>query len=313
MKSSLMSILLCTGIIFSTQLRGSENKITPNTSLWIHTYMCNSDGSIAINQQDLQALLNLLYISFDRSRITLIAQEDGLPIMQSSWHTYQNIIKLRRNPSKYIPNSPNKATFVSQMSNLYDLQLEHRRIGKTYATAIESIVKGSLITNQQLKNGILSLRNEARKMVATALTDVKEYLDLIMQTKNGNETIGERPHYKLIRSLLNTNFNLGDYVWALIPNLALNSFIQADDMTIDVSEEWSNGLYQLLTISNMIWKPIEKARAGLYLTYYKAIYNEAQSQAIDMKSMRFMFNEFGILDVNTRTIQLPVPSSLQTP
>ena len=63
----------------------------------------------------------------------------------------------------------------------------------------------------------------------------------------------------------------------------------------------------------MIWKPIERARAELYLAYYKAVYRQAQSQNIDMQSMTLMFSEQGIIDSDKRCKPLPDPKSLQIP
>lgn len=281
---------------------------TPQTN-WVNTYICDSNGTLTIRFQDLQALLNLLYFSFDRSRSNLQASDKGAQTLNEPWHAFQNVIQLRRNPSKEAPYYINKTAFVNSMDLLYDLQLEHHRIGKTYASAAECIVQGSLITNKHLKHGIADLRDEARNVIAQAVTNVQEYLDAILHMRS--EQTGEQEEYKKIMgSLLHKNFNLGDFIWSLLPNMALDSFVKADEMTISLSEDWWQALYQLISLSNMVWKPIERARAELYLEYYKTVYRTAQNNNVDMKTMMVMFNEYGILGADQQYEQLPDPDTL---
>ena len=256
-SSIFLAVICCTSS--TRMLLGADSPINPQN--WISTYMYDSNGALVISQQDLQALLNLLYLSFARSNMTLAAQNDGLQALQTSWQAFQNIIQLRRNPSKELPYSIDKGVYADDMNLLFNDQAEHRRIGTMYAAAVDAIVHGSLITNEQLKKGIQVLRDDARMKIVNELTNVREYLNTILHTRT--ENANTEP------SILNKSFNIGEYVLALIPNLALNSFIKADDLTISISGQWWKALYQLLTISNMIWKPIKHARATLYLPITK--------------------------------------------
>ena len=278
---------------------------TINPHSWIKTYICDKNDTLLVDTQDLQALLNLLYLSYARSSITLDAQDGGLQALQASWQAFQNIIQLRMNPAKVPPYTIDADTYTNDMNDLYELQAEHSYIGTLYAAAVEKIVQGSVITDEHLKKGIKSLRDDARRSIANSLSDVREYLDTILHTRNDKNELQE--------DLTHKSFSLGDYVWGLIPNLALNSFVKADDLTITMSEEWWKALYQLLNISNMVWKSVERARAELYLTYYKAVYLEAQSHEIDMTSMMFMFDEHGLLDFDKQQDQLPQPKTLLVP
>jgi hypothetical protein len=174
-------------------------------------------------------------------------------------------------------------------------------------------MQGSLITNEQVKQGVHVLREDARKAIAESLTNVQEYLDAIINLQTGKAPTKESAFHPNYAYLLQKNFSLGDYIWALMPNMALNSFVKADDLTISISEEWWKALYQLLLISNIVWKPIEQARASLYLSYYKALYREAQTQDIDMQSMMLMFDENGLLEAPAQCTPLPDPKNLQVP
>ena len=310
--STILVSICC--ISLTTAILGTDSQDSVNPQSWIKTYMCDNDGALIISQQDLHALLNLLYLSFARSRITLAAQDDGLQALQTSWQAFQNIIQLRRNPSKNLPYQIDKNTYAHDMNLLYDLQAEHRRIGRMYAAAVDAIMQGTLIADEHLKKGIQSIRDVARSSIVNALSNVKEYLDAILHTRTDLEDQKEElciEPSKSFGQILNKSFSIGDYIWGLIPNLALNTFVKTDDLTITTSEEWWKGLYQLLNISNMIWKPIELARVELYLTYYKAVYLEAQSHNIDMTSMTFMFDEHGILDPDMQHDQLPNPQELR--
>lgn len=284
---------------------------TPQT-VWINSYICDTNGTLTIRLQDLQALLNLLYFSFDRSRSTLQASDKGALALNGPWHAFQNIIQLRRNPSKETPYYINRNSYIDSMNTLYELQLEHHRIGKTYAAAVESIVQGSLITNKHLKHGVIDIRDEARKVIAQALTNVQEHLDAILHMRDGQDDTQEECE-KAMLPLLHKNFNLGDFIWSLLPHMALDSFVKADEMTISLSEDWWQALYELISLSNMVWKPIEKARAELYLEYYKAVYSMAQINNVNMTTMRIMFNEYGILGTDQQYEQLPAPHTLYIP
>ena len=286
---------------------------TTEPSSWIRTYICDRNGTLNINNRDLQVLLNLLYLSFDRSRITLEASEDGIRALRVPWQAFQNIVQLRRNPSKYTPYLLDKNRYIDDTNLLYDLQSEHHRIGKTYSMATETILHGTLVTDDQLKLGIQVLREDARKVISEALTNVQEYLDVIINMNSKKESSQEIPFEARHAYLLQKNFSLGDYIWSLMPNMALNSFVKADDLTISISEDWWKALYQLLIISNIIWKSIEQARAQLYLTYYQAVYTVAKDQGIDMQTMTLMFDKQGMIVSTEQTVPLPDPIKLQVP
>lgn len=305
--------ILC--ISLSALLQSTETNDSGNPQKWIKTYMLGSDGTLIISQQDLQVLLNVLYLSYVRSNITLEAQSDGLHALQTSWQTFQNIIQLRRNPSIELPYVIDEHTYMTDMNALYDLQIKHHRIGKMYAYAIETFLHGTLVTDAHLIKGIQEIRNDSRRSIAHALSNTREYLDTILHMCIDKSNINEDSveSSKSFANILNKSFSIGDYIWALIPNMALNSFVKTDDLTITMSEEWWKALYQLFNISNMIWKPIERARAELYLDHYKAVYLEAQSHNIDMQLMTILFDEHGLLEGSLQGDQLPDPKELRIP
>lgn len=306
MKKLFLTLLAASSSCLTVPVFCTATSSAMQPSAWTQRYICDSSGTLIINRQDLQALLNLLYISFNRSRCTLEASARGIQALNGPWQAFQNIIQLRRNPSKDAPyEALNKTTFTQDMAKLYELQLTHRRIGKMYAATTESIVKGSLISNQQLQQGIIALRDDARKVIAQAVTDAQSYLDTILHMRSNYSATDDE-----MISLMHKNFNLGDFIWTLLPDMALNSFVKADETTISLSEEWWKALYKLLAVSNMIWQPIEKARAELYLAYYKTVYTIALNNGIDMSSMKIMFNEFGLLGTDQQLEQLPNPDIL---
>lgn len=304
--------LVCTS---SSQLYAQvQDGINPQQ--WIKTYIYDNKGALKISKQELQIVLNLLYFSFARSSITLDAQDDGLHALATSWQVFQNIIQLRRNPSKEIPYLIDGPTYTTDMKSLFDLQSKHYRIGQTYALALEAVVHGSLINNEHLAKGIQALRDDSRTSIVHALSNVREYLDAIFHMRSPEDELNPEGSMEGNKSYIDTltkNFSIGDYIWALIPNLALDSFVKTDNLTITMSEEWWKALHQLLNISNMIWKSIERARAELYLEHYKTAYLEAKSHHIDVESMTIMFDEHGQIETNTQHDLLPDPSTLHIP
>jgi len=278
--------------------------ITPQK--WVNSYIKDSDGSLKISRQDLKAVLNLLYLSYARSNITLTAQDDGLNAVQQSWQAFQNIIQLRRNPSKELPYAINEQTYTRDTKALYGHQKEHRQIGTIYSAAVENILHGSMIDNEQLKKGLEVLKDESRRAIIDALSNVQQYLDILSHIRDDIK----KEAFNTEQSNGQTRTSIGDYVLALIPNFAVNSFVQADDLTMTVSEESWKAMYQVFNISNIIWKSVERARAELYLAYYKAVYLEAESHNIDVKSMTLMFDEHGLLDGKKQRTKLPHPKTL---
>jgi hypothetical protein len=310
MKHFLSIVLTLSSLVLISRSCIASPADTPQT-MWANTYICDSKGTLTIHLKDLQVVLNLLYFSFDRSRCTLQASDKGAPALLEPWHAFQNIIQLRRNPSKEAPYFINKNTYNDTLNLLYELQIEHNRTSKTYATVVESIIQGSLITNKHLKHGITDIRDEARRVIAQAVTNVQEYLNAILHMRNKqSDTQEESP---MAIPSLNKNFNLGDFIWALLPHMALDSFVKADEMTISLSEDWWQALYELILLSNMVWKPIERARAELYLEYYKIVYHIAQNNSVDMTTMKVMFNEYGLLGADQQHEQLPDPDILYIP
>lgn len=282
---------------------------------WVSSYVVSPDGALAITPADLQLVLNLLYLSYLRSQTTLLAQEQAIQSLQNTWQATQNIIQTRRNPSKETPYPHVKESIERNQSQLETLHAQHLHIGTIYATALELIINGSIISNSRLHDGIQAIRQAARRAIAHALTDVRSHLNAILNMRSSTvkkqikKIINHVDDY--IQSQTSTrSFKIADFIWGLMPEFTLKSFVKADTLTITLSDKWWTAQIQLLKLSNIIWKTLETARTQLYLDYYKAVYIAAQQCAVRPQFLTLMFDEQGILTVENRIQSLPDPATL---
>jgi hypothetical protein len=281
------------------------------TSNWIRQYVLRVDNSLKVTASELNVLLNLFYFSYTRSAITLQAQREGLQTLQTTWHTYQNIMQTRRNPSKDLPYQVDEKTYTNNTRLLFDLQRQHRAIGSAYSHILNMALNGQYLANTELVAGINQVRDDIRRSIAPILAHVQETLTSFLHTNGrvGNQFLDyiDQP-----ADIAAKNFSITDYIWQLVPQLTMHPFVQADRLAINVSEEWWKVLYQLLTMSNAIWEALEKTRAELFFEYYRQLYTVAQSAGIHENTLNIIVDENGLIDETLRNQLLPNPTTITT-
>lgn len=322
-KKGEMSVnkFLCILVLIGSHIVSSANcsdtsKIDPqlksSIDVWVNSYVKSANGLLLCSKKDLQLMLNILYVSYERSYITIKAQENAVSSLDVAWHVFQNILQTRRNPSKEVPYYTDREAFMNSMNTLFDMQEMHLHIGSTYAHALDLVMNGALLTDKNLLEGIKKLREQSRRAIVHSLTDVNEYVDALLHTRSNN--IDEQ-----VKSMVNyvdeysegikKNLLIADYLWSLVPYLGVNSFVKADDLTVTMSEQWWKTLMQMVSISNFIWRSVETARATLYLEYYKALYAIALNNDCS-DYLTVMFDEKGVIANTTERQLLPEPQKL---
>lgn len=278
---------------------------TPYTSQaneWIKTYII--DGKhLAVAAEDFQLITNLCYFSLQRSINTLESQKQAIKALTIVWEGWQNIAQRRLNPSKEQPYQIKKSDRTQIIDLFWKLHDAHQEIGTIYTHAVNFIVHGDALTTAKAIKSINALRSKAQEVIAQSLSDVRSYLgELFYVPKKlqvAQETINDIEH------IVKKGFSIFDHIWSYIPQLAVYSFIKADELNNTVSEEGWHTLKTIQDVGIKTWKAIETARASFYLAHYKALMNLIENIDLDEKYKTITFDLSGLLPTQKRGCLLP--------
>lgn len=268
---------------------------------WVSTYLHN-DNNLMVSQENFQLIANLCYFSLQRSLNTLEAQDQAIKSLTLFWNGWQNIAQRRLDPSHTLPNQIADTEKKETPELFWKLHDEHQKIGTTYTHAVNNIVHDSVLTSAQALKSVQEIRESSRAVVAQALLDVKSYLgDLFYLPKNKkitDETVKE------LTSTGHKGASLLDHIWTYIPQLAMYSFVNADKLNNEVSEEAWEILKKVQDVGIRTWQAIEEGRASFYLAHYKAILEVMAKIGLPEKYRTVLFDEHGIIPENDRTTLL---------
>lgn len=308
MKARYILLLSLATIQITTPLQATLeiNPYANQARSWVKSHIGSMEKGILIEQHDLHFIANLVYFSYYRSKITLDAQECTLDALNSIWQSFENITHTRLNPSHGIPH----AIFPHQQEALLEKFLriapKHRTVGTTYSHAIELIVDGNILQSAHALKGMLAVRSEARAVVAQALCDVKQILGTLYG--DARTKACDVVQHMATQEQSSRGFPFLDYLWTYIPQLAMQSFIEADNLNNILSQEAWDALQKGISVATQTWQTVETARASYYLAHYKALYDILQT--VDCEFRTIMFNENGLIPLEHRTELLPAPENL---
>jgi len=262
---------------------------------WARQYILNYDNSLAVYQQDLQMIANLIYFSYNRSYATLQAQSTALKTLESVWKGWQNIAQTRLDPSKNPPYQITDLEKMGTLENFWKLHDHHRETGTIYSQTVETIVDGDVFFATNARNAVEDMRKQARSVVAKAITDIREYVgQLFYSEKKSNKK----------------SFAFLDYLWDYIPGFATTSFVSANNANDVLSEKSWAALMKIQEIGKRTWQIIEQERASFYLAFYNAIWAVMTKFNIEEKHKKIVFDTDGKLHVTHQTNSLPHPKTL---
>lgn len=277
---------------------------------WIYTYIFTKDGNPCISDFDMQCIANLVYFSWLRSAITLQAQEQALNTINIIWKGWQNIAQTRLDPSGDLPyvilpeHKNETITLFWEAVNL------HKSIGMIYSYTVKMILDKQILTPLAL-DAVADLRNRSRSEVIASLTDIRKQLGEFFHIKSistNDNSITLDPDFEQKECKKSTN--ILDYIYAYIPQLALNSFVEANELNNIVSEEGWNALSTIQEIGNKTWKAIEDARCEFYHAYYSMLIAALKKYKRPDSCMPVMFDEKGFIDKTEQHECLPDPENL---
>ena len=267
---------------------------------WVNAYLFNRYGQRIASDLDLQYVANLIYFSYRRSQETVRVQTLALEALQGTWKGWQNITQRRLNPGNPTPYTIDVAQQVQNAENFWRHYALQQRINSAYDIANTHITHGDLISNSTVSQGIADMRTESRKIMIDALTDFKNHLGKLFD-------YAFKPTFKNDKEIVR---GISDFVMAYIPQLAVNSFINADALHNQVSEETWHMLVTVQDIGIQTWQVIEAARMAFYKAHYAQVYATMQRLQIPAHYFAIQFDEKGIIPVHNQQQWLPSPDCL---
>jgi len=264
---------------------------------WMQRYILDNNGKLLIYPKEAQLIANLIYFSFKRSYCTLVAQEATLQSLNVLWKGWQNIAQTRLNPSKEHPYHISEHEKQHPLSDFWIHHDEHLKIGKTYSHAVDQIVNGNFLLTISAKDSVINMRNQARTVVAQAITDVKQYIGQLFYTNKKYPK-----NYKKLNFL--------DYLFSYIPKLSIGSFIQANNANDTISEESWKILMKIQKVGKTTWQMIEQERASFYLAFYKAIWHIIKKLDLEDNYLNIAFDQSGPLQIDDQHKLLPKPTPI---
>ncbi len=314
MKSPLStSFILLISLLNITLYSNDQLKIQATN--WVNTYVLNPDGTPRISAYDIRAIANLIYLSWARSAMTIKCQEQLLYILDVMWKGWQNVAQIRLDPSIDLPYSiPLEQQEASQA--FWGLVESHHSIGITYTYAVKMILEKQIVQSSFALDGIANMRDKARKVVLDSLLNIRKQLGQFFNTgtKDREIEIGLFPCNQpghLLQEEATKNINLMEYIYAYIPQLALHSFVEANNLQNVVSEEGWHALKTIQEVGNRTWKAIEEARAEFYSVYYEVLFDTLRTSELHHECLKVMFDEQGIIQKDQQEILLPAPFNMQ--
>jgi hypothetical protein len=230
---------------------------------WALQHIYLSNGDLRINQQELEAIRDLIAVSAHRSKITQEAQTVALQMSIEMWHAWQNIAQTRLNPSHDRPYTVNRIN-TATIEEFWELIDEQEFVCQQYANVAQQVVHGDVLSTKYAKQAVSKMRAQARVFMLDALADVKKQLgDLYDIAFNKSQDVDS-----VIESnddaLLYKRFSISDFVLAYVPNLAINTFVQADKTHNLLSQEGWHVLEKIQHVGNQVWDAIEFSRFAFY-------------------------------------------------
>lgn len=281
---------LSTVLLFSLS-QAHEHTCKQAARNWFDRYIYQQP----ISTYDLRILINVAYLSYQRSATTLKAQELALEALQTTWKSWQNITHIRRNPSKPIPYLLTKKE-KNSVQQFFALQEKHTYHSVVYDIAAHMLAEHEITLEEHADNALKELKTQARKYSAAALIDVKQ------RTGDLFEYLTTLPVKK---SFLH---NVTNQAMGHIPALLASSFATADLAHIQCSQNGFKSLMYLQEAGNYVWKILETRRSQWYFEIYSLLYDYLETY--DPTTRVIMFTELGYVNRICNAVPLPSPDQL---
>lgn len=269
----------------------SANDYTQDAQEWAQRYICRTDGSLKIEPEQLQFIANLLYFSYLRSQATVAIQPLGMRVMNGLWYGWHNIISTRLNPGQEIPHMLCSKQEQEAEQEFWHAYRHHRATAQTYVHTVNTVLKTGVLSDPVAELAVQNVRYQAQKIIAYALTNVKQHVNNLLHSQRSKKELFRGP--------------LTQFIVSYIPQLAKQSFIEANTLSITTSKETWDIFTTIQDISNYTWHITEQARADFYRAFYQQLYQTMIEHEVDIQYMTILFNETGFIASDEQYTPLP--------
>lgn len=283
----LLSLLFCSFFSNSTHTQEYNSQ----ADAWISQSLITKNNELLVSENDLQTIINVFYLSYERSRATLQAQDQAMTILSAVWHGWQNIAQRRRNPSKKIPYPDSVDDLIENYQAFAHALKSHEMISSCYDDFLELVLKDSGLENKLLKKSFEFVRENARTAVTHALLNVKDHIARL------NSYLKQHRHMRfddeqMLDDLETTRGKIFDYIQENLPIMAFNSYVESDRLFIASSEKQWRVLLTTQELSNLIWHAVETARANYYSAYYTHLYTRMVNAGLTPRTLYAADNKY---------------------
>lgn len=270
-------------LLFIPFLSLNASDYTSYANGWVHEHIVDAKGNVRIPQDDVQQLCIVMASSRDRSRTTLAAQTPALNALRMVWHEWANVAQTRLNPSRERPFAVDRTQRQQIMQNFWQTVDEQETISTEYNTIVQNAVYGTALSSQSARLALTDARTQARVFMLQALADARTQLGALYEYAfNKMPAVAEELDKLLtkVNALLEVNapdeldqrtFSLSDFLVSYLPGLAVHTFIEADKLHNQISQEAWQALFTLQEIGNFVWQAIETSRTAYYQALLDAL------------------------------------------
>lgn len=240
---------------------------------WAH------DAVSQLDSKNILALLELTYISYQRSYMTLVTQPEYMALFERIGSGWNHLISTRLNPS--LDQDFDATTVACDNKLLQQLALFQKdcALQQHYVDATEKIVTDVAHEYIQSKVFVDDLRTRARTVVAESLSVIITQIE--QEVEKAYHTLNEAAeHFKnsskfkkisLAEFEPETKF-VSELLWHYVPSLMVKAFVNFDAGYSASSKACLQAYLESQQVSNKLWHAIELPRAAYYAAHYQALY-----------------------------------------
>ena len=250
---------------------------------------------LAVSYADLQYLLNLLYLSYQRSYWSIQAHTASLQLLQEAWKHSRNVTRTLRDPWNTVPYPQ-----ALYNSTLYQRTLQtytaHSSFGDIYSHAVfyaPTTAKPTQALISQIRDRSRDIRLDVLLREKTAL--LEKFKQVSCDTQQAAHTLADAIEQVATElSTIDTQSTSN--------SLSLtHAYITVDNTSHSISEKnWA----ALLSFEHAVawcWQLVEAKRATFYKEYYNALYKFCVQNNLPDNYRTVLFDTIGLLPEDKRT------------
>jgi hypothetical protein len=275
-------IYLVFSCFLSFHLVFSASDYATYASSWCNRFIVDAAGSVRISQTDKEQLCLILASSRDRANATIAAQDPALKALRMVWQEWANVAQTRLNPSHERPFKVDPSQREQVMQTFWQAVDVQTNVSNEYNLLVQTTVYGTALESKTARQALTDARTQARVFMLQALADARTQLSVLYEivfNKNIQQAGAVEEMLHKVKALLEDcaydeqerGFTISEFLIHYLPSLAVHTFIEADKLHNQISNDAWQALFTLQEIGNYVWVAIETSRAAFYQALLDAI------------------------------------------